>query len=350
MNEQQKESIVLPGLVLPKKEIYGALNNNPEGDTKGSFRKAGHLVDQSLKYMKKGEQLDLFNSLKPETQQSIELAGVNITEVVEGIKLSASEDKIINSLSKMLHSLSNTIDSDSDTYYSGNSSETSVVNYEGSNTIVPKLNFTLYELAKEYKGGEAVSGKDVENVRLILDELDNKRFLLRYTESSPTKDGGRVERYIEGYQKLITLVRDKSIVYTKENVVKSKKEIYNVSLHPIFRRQIESKYVTYPVDIIKRIKDAYGSHNLPESVMILKDYFLREVSADRFRTEINEENLLLLLTDKYVKGNRKKKAQEFTLKAIETMIKIGILEKFKISPNKTGGNKYVFELNKTWSK
>lgn len=40
----------------------------------------------------------------------------------------------------------------------------------------PKLAFTLYELTREYKGGEYVAGKDIENVKQILTELDSKRF------------------------------------------------------------------------------------------------------------------------------------------------------------------------------
>lgn len=36
---------------------------------------------------------------------------------------------------------------------------------EEINTPAPKLAFTLYELTREYKGGETIGGKDVENVK-----------------------------------------------------------------------------------------------------------------------------------------------------------------------------------------
>ena len=140
------------------------------------------------------------------TKKEIKNYPVKITEIAEGIKLSPSEQKIIDSLCKLLHYKSQTTEPTKNNYYSGNEGF-ELVDYGGDKrTQAPKLAFTLYELTQEYKGGEAISGKDVENVKTILQDLSSKRFLLSYVETTSKKDGGRIERKIEQFQKLIDII------------------------------------------------------------------------------------------------------------------------------------------------
>ena len=340
----------LPGLgggsgftPLPKQE------GGVEVDKKGKFRRSGHLTDQILKYnYPKDRQPSLFDNLESETLKDIEVAGVEFTQVVEGIKLSPSETKVIDCLCKLLHENSQTSDAKKEGYYTGNLSPELVEYGGGKNTPAPKLAFTLYELTKEYKGGEYVAGKDIENVKQILTELDSKRFLLSYVETTRKKDGGRIERKIEDFRKLIHIVKISQTEYSKEDIELSKKEETVILLNPIFRRQIDSKFILYPNDINRRTIIAYGSHNLSDIALRLRDYLIRELSSKRYQPEINLDKLYYLLAEKWMRESRKKKVKEYTEKALETVKALGLLLSYEIKTASTGEPKIVFTLNKDW--
>jgi hypothetical protein len=320
-----------------------------EVEKKGKFRRSGHLTDQILKYnYPKDKQPSLFDNLQTETLKNIEVAGVEVAQIVEGIKLSPSETKVIDCLCKLLHETSQTSDTKKEDYYSGNIGY-ELVTYGGDeNTPAPKLGFTLYELTKEYKGGEAVGGKDVENVKQILTDLDSKRFLLSYTETTRIVDGGRIERKIEDFRKLIHILKISQTEYNKEDIELSKKEETVILLNPIFRRQIDSKFILYPNDINRRTIIAYGSHNLSDIALRLRDYLIREISSKRYQPEINLDKLYYLLAERWMRESRKKKVKEYTDKALETVIALGLLLSYEITTASTGEPKVVFTLNKNW--
>lgn len=318
---------------------------------KGKFKRSGHLTDQILKYTypkDKNSQLSIFDFLRDETKKDIEIAGIKVSEIVEGIKLSPSETKIIDCLCKLLHENSQTLDSKKEDYYAGNIGYELVKYGDDKNTPAPRLSFTLYELTKEYKGGESIGGKDIENVKQILTELDNKRFLLSYVETSQKKDGGRIERKIEDFKKLIHIVKISQTEYNKDDVELSKKEETIILLNPIFRRQIDSKFILYPNDINRRTIIAYGSHNLSDIALRLRDYLIRELSSKHYDPEINLDKLYYLLAEKWMRESRKKKVKEYTEKAIETVKALGLLQSYEIKPNTIGEPKVVFILNKDW--
>lgn len=319
---------------------------------KGKYRRSGHLTDQILKYKypkDNSSQLSLWDSLEDTTKQEIETSKIEVTQIVEGIKLSPSEQKVIDSLCKLLHEKSQTIEPDKDNYYAGNIGY-ELVSYPGDKdkTPAPKLGFTLYELTKEYKGGETISGKDVDNVKNILQGLNERKFLLSYIETIPTKDGGRIERRIDGFRKLIDILQMREIKYSKEDIEISKKEETIILLNPIFRRQIDSKFILYPTDITRRTIIAYGSHNLSETAYKLRDWFMRHLSNKRYKPEIYLDRLYYQLNEKWMKEGRRKKVKEFTDKALETCKTLGILLSYEIKPGITGEPKIIFNLNKNF--
>lgn len=322
-----------------------------EIEKKGKFKRSGHLTDQMLKYTypkDKSSQLSIFDILQDGTKKDIEVTGVEVTEIVEGIKLTPSETKVIDCLCKLLHETSQTAEPKKEDYYSGNIGY-ELVEYGGDkNTPAPKLAFTLYELTREYKGGETVSGKDVENVRQILTELDNRRFLLSYVETTQMKGGGRIEKKIEDFRKLLHIVKISQTEYSKEDMEMSKKEETVILLNPIFRRQIDSKFILYPNDINRRTIIAYGSHNLSETALRLRDYLIRELSSKRYEPEINLDKLYYLLAEKWMRESRKKKVKEYTEKALETVKALGLLLSYEVKTASTGEPKVVFALNKDW--
>ena len=350
LNKHFKEDYVGIQLQIIRNEIIA--EPGKDQGKKGKFKRSRHLTDQLLKYSYPKDnkaQPSLFDCLQDETKRVIEAeAGVEITEIAEGIKISPSETKLIDCLCKLLHENSQTLEPKKLDYYSGNAGH-ELVDYGGDkSTPAPKLAFTLYELTKEYKGGETIGGKDVENVKQILTELDNKRFLLSYIETTKKKDGGRIEKKIEGFYKLINILKISQTEFNKEDIELSKKEETVILLNPIFRRQMDSKFILYPNDINRRTIIAYGSHNLSEVALRLRDYLIRELSSNRPEPEIYLDKLYYFLAEKWMKESRKKKVKEFTDKALETVKAMGLLIDYKIEPGKTGEEKIIFRLNKSW--
>lgn len=316
----------------------------------GKFRKSGHLTDQMLKYnypKDNSPQLSIFETLQEKTKKDIEVAGVEVSEIVEGIKLSPSETKVIDCLCKLLHETSQISDAKKEDYYSGNIGY-ELEDYGGEKTPAPKLAFTLYELTREYKGGEYVAGKDIENVKQILTELDGKRFLLSYVETTKKKDGGRIERKIEDFRKLIHIIKISETEYSREDVELSKTEETVILLNPIFRRQIDSKFILYPNDINRRTIIAYGSHNLSDIALRLRDWLIRELSSKRYQPEMKLEKLYYFLAEKWMKESRKKKVKDYTDKALQTVKALGLLLSYEVKTASTGEPKIVFTLNKDW--
>ena len=173
-------------------------------------------------------------------------------------------------------------------------------------------------------------------MRQILTEMDNKRFLLSYVETTKKKDGGRIERKIEDFRKLLHIVKISQTEYNKEDIELSKTEETVILLSPIFRRQIDSKFILYPNDINRRTVIAYGSHNLSDVALRLRDYLMRELSSKHYQPEIAVHKLHYLLAEKWMRESRKKKVKESTDKAIETVKALGLLLSYEIKKTSTG--------------
>ena len=304
-----------------------------KGDKNGNYRVSGHLIDQRLKYTFPTNNLpSIFDELKEATIEDMIEYGVE----VEGIRLTATETKIVDCLCKLLD------ESRARTKYNESSST------ELAENVAPKLFFTLYELTKEYKGGESVSGKDVANVKTILEELSYKSFLIRFKEvTTNRKTKEKTIKEIEQVRSLIHI--DKAtLTKEKEGVERYKKVETVVNLHPIFLRQIDSKFILYPNDINKRTIVAYGSHNVSDMALRLRDYLMREISSKREKSEIGLEKLYYLLNEKWMNESRKKRVKEGTEKAIETVKNMELITSHEITTNVKGEAKVVFHLNKAW--
>ena len=313
----------------------------------GKYKRPRAITDQLLKYRypNNGDPT-LFDTLESNTLTDIKEAGVEVAEIVEGIDLTPGEWKLVDSLCKLLHDKSQNSKPTEESYYSGNA-EYKLTKYGGEDTPAPKLAFTLYELTKEYKGGDLISGNDVRNVRKILRELDSKRFLLRYVETTKMKNGGRVERKIEEYSRIIYII--KVAEYDKDdNPVDRGVNDTEVVLSPIFRRQIENLFTLYPNDIMKRTIKAYGSPKISTITFKLRDYLMRELSKKRYTPEITEDKLYYQLAEKWMKEGRKKKVREYTEKALETVKAMGLLLSWEIVTGANGLPKIIFTLNKNW--
>lgn len=313
---------------------------------KGNFKRSGHLIDQTLKYdypKDKTNQLSIFDSLGEDTLKAIENTGTERSQIVLGIKLTSSETKLVDSLCKLLHEKSQNLDPDKPNYYTGESQK--ITKYGTEKTPAPNLSLTLYQLTKEYKSGGEVSGKDIENVKNILFELSNKKFLIKLTEQTTNKNKEWVKKEIEIYTPIIFLGTN-TFSYGVEDIEYYKKTESLITLSPIFRRQMSSKFILTPNDISKRTEIANGSYNVPEATIKLRDYLMRELSNKRYTSSIGVEKLYYLLAEKKMNSSRKGEAKKSTERAINTCMKLNLLESYKTEKDIKGEPKYIFTINK----
>jgi hypothetical protein len=234
-----------------------------------------------------------FDSLKDYTQKKISAAGIEQKTIVEGIRLSPSETKIIDSLCKFLNIKSQTADPEAEDYFAGNFGIEHAM-YGDQKAVTPKLLFTLHEVTREYKGGEAPSGKENNNVKAILTGLAKKHFLIRYVRNSRLSNGNLRGQTLEVFQPLIKILKyiDEETDTTGHGVSRTEQMV--VVLNPIFVDQIRSKFIEYPGDINRRTIIAYGSHNLSEAALRLRDYLMREKSSKRFKARNDPRTAILL--------------------------------------------------------
>jgi len=318
----------------------------------GKFKRSSHLTDQILKYTlpatKKTKQLSIWDILAEGTKTDIEVANIERSEIVEGIKLSGTETKLIDSLCKLLHDKSEVYDKKAPNYYTGNGKESKVI-YLNEEFTLPKIAVTLYELTQVYKGDEKyISGKDIENVKEVLTELSGKKFLIKYIEKTKDKSGKWIEKGYEGFRDLITL--DKAFVRggDVDNIETYKKTETIITLNPIFRRQIDSKFILYPHDINKRTAIAYGGEKVSGASLKLRDYLMREHASKHYSPEISLYKLSYLLAENLMKASRKADAEKSISKALITCKNLGILESYTKTENIKGEPKYIFNLKKDW--
>jgi hypothetical protein len=326
-------------------------NYRTEAKKKAKFKKPGHLVDQMLKTApKKSNPLDLFSELSEETRTELQGEGVEITrELFSGINLTASEMKIQDTFSILLSQQSQTEDPEKPNYYTGIEEKKQDSFLGGKGAIAPSIEFSLYTIAKEFKGGKTPTGKDLENVKTILTELEKKKFFHSYTEirtDKKTKRSLTIER--TGYKHLFEIEKVKFTLKDGEGKQTNKGETIVVVLSPIYREQIESKYILQPLDIIQQLTLANGSPNIPLATYNLKEYLFRELSSKHYECKITARKLYETLEPKLMQVPRLQQAKENTTRAIETMTSLGLLERHEIGTSKVGEAMFTFYLNKNF--
>ena len=171
--------------------------------------------------------------------------------------------------------------------------------------------------------------------------------MIKYTEKTRGKKGDWIKKEYEAFRKLID-VDKATLSYGVGDIEHFKKSETVILLNPIFRRQIDSKFILYPDEINKRTAIASGQHKVSSITLRLRDYLMRELASNRQKPEIGVEKLYYMLAEKWMKESRKKKVKEYTEKALETVINLGLLERYEIVQGRTGADKVVFTLNMEW--
>jgi|GEM_PF-1655897 len=324
---------------------------------KRKFRQSAHYVEQKLKYNKptKTPEPNLFDLLNPETIDKIKDETVQYV----GIKLTPPEDRIVNVISRLLEKKSQVVDKEADDFYMGNEPYR-LVHYGSKDTGKQKsavLRCRKSELLNEFFGEVKHSGSDIKYFDRVFSSFLEKKWLIRYKRTISTEKKDETKHFIiEDYLPLIKIIKyfpylsdDES--KKVENIDKEFRAIageYILALNPILTDQINSKYVEFPEDIDFRTKIAAGSHlSVSEAIIRLRDWLIAEMSAGRYKTDVNEETLILRLhLDKHLKSRKKNRLKDQLTKAVQVCQNLGIILDVEESIGAVGQKKYTFKLNK----
>lgn len=344
---------------LTREEIVTAIEEIRK-PKKQKYRQSGHFVDQKLKYSMRKHQPSLFDTLMPQTQQKIEESCLEVT--AEGIKLTYAENKLVHALNLLLHEKSQHTDPKIDNFYAGNvPSELADYGVPNNKAKAPVIKFKPVELYKAFAGSNDYSGADIKFIIGTLHQLAEKKVLIKYDRVKKIKDGNKYKNLtdrIEDFQSLIKIIlfipdlsdEEKAALDGGDNSIRETKGEIIIGLNPIFRDQIDTKFIEYPEDTNRRLVIAAGGHKkVTASMQTLMDWMLREISAGRYKTEINEERMPYILgLENLIKQKRKKIVAERINKDIQAIINMGIILKAEQVQNSTGGLKWVFRLNKDY--
>lgn len=354
--EELEKGFALFKFIAENREAF----KNILGDSKRKkekFRQSGHLIDQSLKYTepKKNNQMTLFDLLSPETKEKIVESRIEIK--AEGIRLTPVEDKIIKAINKLLHEKSEHSNITSNDFYTGNASTNDLALYGGNGQQArpAMLRLRPAELYKAYVDNDDYSGQDIKFIKKHLYELSQKKFLIVYDRKRKV-NGKNVTDRIEDFQNLIKIVsyieglsdNELEKLDAGNQEIRERRGELIIALNPIFIDQITTKYIEFPSDINKRTNIAAGGHFcVTESMIVLRDYMLRELSNKRYTFEINEERLpFLLRLENYIKNRKKKLISDRIEAAINAVRNLGILKEVIKTTGAQGQAKYIFHLNK----
>ena len=329
-----------------QKDLIKIINKVLSKKTKSTkIRHSGHFADSKLQCSTNDKPL-------PETQRLIEELGGTIKAF--GIKLTPPEDKLMNAIYKLLHDKSENKNITSDLFYAGNE-EAKLVVYGDKQEKAPVLRIKPSELYKEYLGKDDYSGKEIIIIKNLLYSINDKKFLIRYDRKRKVHEEILTDR-IEAVHSLLNIVsyieglteKEVKKLDSGDASVREKKGELILALHPILTDQIKTKYVEYPEDINQRTIIASGGPlRVTKSITTLRDYMLREISANRLNPELNEETLIkqIGLSPQMTAGRKKRVSQRLDT-AIQASKRMGLILEYKKIIGAQGQMKYVFTLNK----
>lgn len=319
--------------------------------SKAKFKQSGHYIDQKLQHnfsVLEKKQLSIFETINPQLQNKIKNR-INDEIIVEGIRITTAEDRILNAILKLLHDKS-----DDKKDFKGNLPPDTHLQYGGRSTYLPKLRFTPAELYKEYTGSQDYSGAEVQYIKDTLKALQDHSFLIVYKRrywKDKTEVVDRIEEYmplikIITYYEALTIEEDKKLDNKDYSITNEKGEII-LMLNPIFIDQIDTKFIEYPTDINKLTAIASGGgRKVTESIIRLRDYLLREISSKHEKATVNTDTLPFILgLDNYIKQKRRKLINIRVDEALDAVTKMGLITKVNKITGAKGQNKVEFFLN-----
>jgi hypothetical protein len=317
-----------------------------------------HLVGNILPKRSDNPAASLWDQLgTEETKAKIEQH--NAMELVnakgEGVRLDQHEERMIWVLNEMMNK------KEQSQAISNVPMLMPAVKSGGVEMDVPQFATTMYEVAKEFTGRPNPSGSDIMRARDMIIRLaqdPDKKCLMRWTRrvyDNPSKRGTYNEMKVENYASLIDLY-DVTGTRVKDGRTVEEQQALVIRLHPIFRDQIDRFYVKLPT--MAELYDAQGSTNMPRVTIRLLLELARVESDPRAATEttetlagkraylITQDRLFEKIAPDYMPPNKKrpKVIEEQLARAVETAVKIGLIEEADSVPGKRGVKMYRFFL------
>ena len=308
-------------------------------------------------------QLEISYALSDETKMQIEAdPQAKNPPKIYGPALKTGEHLVIDCLQKLLHKKSEIYDPTSEKYYAGNyfpgedgkeellKIDVPIKSSYAVSQISPAIQFTLYELAKEYTGGRAPSGKDQKDVKKILDALADRKYLFVYTEKLPdTIKGNKRRREVEHYTELVEFLTSREIESDKQTQTETIiKEDIVLRLHPIFRTNIATENIQTPDDMVSRTKIAAGGRQVDQSTIQLRKYLLQEHSYKRYNPKIGLHKLYSIIAEADRLRKNYPRCRKKLLQGIEVCKNLGIVEGWKEEPGAGGEPIITFALCREW--
>ena len=350
--DEVEKGLLFYRFFLDNKDLFKEVIEINKGKST-KFRQSGHLTDQALKYTEpRKSQPNLFDLISPETKGKLESPEIEIK--AEGIRLSPSEDKMLKALSKLMEEKN--IIRDINTDHSNNNGTYQVTTYGGNGQMAkaPILKISPSELYKAYLDKDDYSGEEIKHIKKVLHDFSQKKFLIIY-DRKRVENGKKLTDRIEDCQNLIKIMSyieglsesELEKLNSGDVDIREKRGELIICLNPIFVDQINTKYIEYPTDINKRTSIAAGGHYcVSESMIVLRDYMLREMSAKRYSVQINDERLPYILhLEKYISRRKKKIVTERIEGAIKAVKNMGIILDVQQSIGANGQVKHTFLLN-----
>lgn len=314
-----------------------------------TYIQSGHYGDMKLKHN--------YKEIKKGIDTTIDFEDIGLAEfireekVVLGIRLSVSEDRVLNSILKLLHDKSDR-NLGSENFFRGNL-PVEKNRYGGQIVDFPVLKFSPSELYKEYIGKNDYSGAEAIHVKETLVNLASKNFLFIYKRHKFDEKGNELLDRIEEYQPLLKIIQYYENITPQEdleldnNKKLSEKGTIVVSLNHIFIDQIDTKFIEYPNDINQKTVIASGGvRKVTESNIKIRDYFLRELSNGHSTCEINDDKLPYILgLDNFIKAGKKKRIEKKVLDSITFALNLKIISNYEIISGSQSQDKYKFYLN-----
>lgn len=325
---------------------------------KATHKKARLLTNQQTR--SHSTQMDIFNSLGDDIKSEIETDTKKKPPKIYGPALTTREHLLIDAIQKLLHQKSEIYDTTSEKYYAGNyepKDGSKVMKFDvptkssyTEERTSPAIKFTRNELAKEFTGGRTPSGKDQAEAMEILRKIAGRKYLFVYEEKLPdSKDGNPRRREIEHYTQLFELLIDRDLEGDKKTKTeKIIREEIAIRLHPIFRTNIDTKFITAPDDIIRRTRAASGGREIDHATLQLRDYLLQEHSQKRYNVKISVSKLYSIIAEKYRLRKDYPTCRKKMMQGIEICKNLGILEGWKEEPGAGGEPMIIFALCREW--
>ena len=250
-------------------------------ETKQRVFISGHLIDQTLK-RGGATALDLFDVLNSRDVENIKDTNVELSSVIEGAKLTPLQNEIMLTLAKLrgesfksivpIEAINNKWDKLELTTAFGGGIE------EEDKEEIPIIIITPYEFTKELKGANP-SGTTQENAEKALIQLSRNKYLMREIKRYERIGKGGKKHWLQkesvGYKSLLT-VEESTITAGVDDTVEMERRVLKIMLNPIFIRDLERKYISYPNNIVVRTiegnVEAGGSSKVSGVVYLLRDY------------------------------------------------------------------------------